>query len=286
MEKYIILSVNDNPEYLFYTPLTVWAWRKLDWEPIIFFNGKRGPISGLIKSTFDKLHVDMTAEMKFLYSLKVYDLDDLAGYESETITQISRLYGASCFAGRNIAGVSEDYYLMTGDIDMIPLSDYWKPDPNNLSVWGHDLTGYGHYPICYIGMPSDTWRKVMHLQEVKDWNYYIKRDLDSLPQARSHDRVKRWVTDQDLITERINKSGIPVDHYHRGTYKNGYARGRVDRSAWTLLHDHLIDCHMLRGIYKDQKAFNQTMDLLLKVWPNEDWQWFVNYRNEFKKLCQ
>lgn len=263
MKKYIILSVNDNPEYLFYTPLTVWAWRKLGWEPVIFYYGYGSLLMQLAINTGNVFSSDLSL------------LSNHSGYESETITQISRLYG-SCVV---------DGYIMTGDIDMIPLSDYWKPDFTKLSVYGHDLTGFGHHPICYIGAPAAIWNKVMHI-DTTDYNALIKRDLDKLPQAKSHDRVKRWVTDQDLITERINKSGIPVDHYHRGTYQNGYARGRVDRSAWTLKHDQLIDCHMLRGIYKDQKAFNLTMDLLLKVWPNEDWQWFVVYTNEFKKLCQ
>jgi hypothetical protein len=235
MKKHIILSVNENPEYLFYVPLAVWAWRFIGWEPILFYHGRLSNIADVWHASgIEHCHV-------FL-------LDD-NGYNSETTTQIARLYGA-CVSNN---------YIMTGDIDLIPLSDYWKPDLIKLSAWGHDLTNYEHFPICFIGAPAAIWNQVMHI-DAKDYNTLIKRDLDKLPQAKSHDRVKRWVTDQDLITDRINKSGIPVDHYHRGTYKNGYARGRVDRSAWTLQHDQLIDCHMLRGIYKDQKAFNLTMD--------------------------
>lgn len=259
MKKSIILSVNDNPEYLFYTPLTVWAWRYFGWEPILFFHGKMTPFIDWV------LYGD---------GRECWDLElNVEGYHSETITQISRLYG-SCVA---------DGYIMTGDIDMIPLSDYWKPHPYKLSVYGHDLTGFGHHPICYIGAPAAIWNQIMHI-DAKDYNALIKRDLDKLPNAKSNDRVKRWVVDQDLITERINKSGLEVDHYHRGTYKNGYARGRVDRSAWTLNHDQLIDCHMLRGIYKNPVHYEMTMALLKKVWPNEDFNWFSRYTNEFRKL--
>lgn len=261
MKKTIILSVNDNPEYLFYTPLTVWAWRYFGWEPVLFYHGQ-------LFNSLAVLAINKTQDV----GDSTYQLDG-TGYHSETVSQISRLYGSCVFDG----------YIMTGDIDMIPLSDYWKPDPYKLSVWGHDLTGYEHYPICYIGAPSEIWAQIMKVCGESDYNKAIKRDLDLLPQAKSIDRVKRWVTDQDLITERIKKSGLQAEHYHRGTYKNGYARGRVDRSAWTLKHDQFIDCHMLRGIYNNKDHYNKTMELLRTVWPNENWKWFEDYVTEFKK---
>jgi hypothetical protein len=274
MKKYVVLSVNDNPDYLFHVPLVVWAWRKLGWEPILFFHGKRNKLSGLIGDTFELLHRDMTTEMKFLYSLAVYDLDPTE-YHSETITQVSRLYG-TCVA---------DGYLMTGDIDMLPLSDYWKPEMNQLTVYGRDLTDY-HYPICYIGAHSRIWSEIMKINH-DDYNEYIKRDLDSMPQAKSSDKTKRWVTDQDLITERINNSSYVPVRIDRGTDKRtGYPIGRIDRSHWTLEHKEYIDCHMYHGIQSDENKFKVTLKMLHTVWPKENWSWWINYYKEFKKICQ
>jgi hypothetical protein len=259
MKKYIVLSVNDNPDYLFHVPLTVWAWRKLGWEPIVFFHGE----SGKIKITTD-------FELKYL----VADLQDIPEYQSETITQVSRLYGA-CVA---------DGYIMTGDIDMLPLSDYWKPDLNKLTVYGRDLTDY-HYPICYIGAPSMIWKHVMDLVD-NDYNTMIKQDLDSMPQAKGAKNV-RWVTDQDLITERINNSTYIPERVDRGTDKRtGYPVGRIDRSNWKLDHAQYIDCHMYHGIQNDETKFKKTLDMLHTVWPQEDFKWWIEYYKEFKKLCQ
>ena len=36
-----------------------------------------------------------------------------------------------------------------------------------------------------------------------DYNSLIKRDLDSLPQAKDPDFYKYWFSDQDLITQRL-----------------------------------------------------------------------------------
>lgn len=264
MKKYIILSVNDNPDYLFHVPLVCWAWRKLDWEPILFFRGEM---------------IDPVAAMVFnlagINGSNGYQLPKIEGYHSETITQVSRLYGA-CVA---------DGYLMTGDIDMLPLSDYWKPDFDKLTVYGRDLTDY-HYPICYIGAPAPIWTDIMGLVD-EDYNSMIKYDLDRLPQASSTDKVKRWVSDQDLITERINSSSYTPIRIDRGTDKRtGYPVGRVDRSHWTLDHKQYIDAHLPHDILTNESSFKKVLELLHTVWPKEDWKWFINYYVKFKKICQ
>jgi hypothetical protein len=259
MKKYVILSVNDNPDYLYFVPLTFWAWERLGWSAVLLFHGKIDERLGLI----------VTGPSDF----RNYDnIGQIDGYRSDTITQVSRLYAACKYDG----------YLMTGDIDMLPLSDYWKPN-GGISVWGHDLTGYTHFPICYIGMDSAKWRQVMNIEN-GNIEYHIKRDLDSMPDAKSTDFNKFWYTDQELITRRLKKFNPTI--INRGQYPNGFARGRVDRGAWTLDHREFIDCHMHHQIYHKGREwkFEQTMEMLKKVWPDEDFTWFVEYHNEFKKL--
>lgn len=203
------------------------------------------------------------------------EVDSIDGYRSDTITQVSRLYAACITKG----------YIMTGDIDMIPLSDYWQPNTNEITIYGHDLTGYGHYPICYIGMPSERWREVMGLTS-DDYNVLISRDLDSMPQAKDPDFYKYWFTDQELITKRINETQFKKNIVKRGQYKNGYAVGRVDRGAWSLEHDLFIDAHLHHQVHHkgNEWKFNQILDLLYKVWPDEDFNWFIDYHHSFKKL--
>lgn len=272
MKKYIVLSVNWNPDYLYYLPLCVWAWRKFGWEPIVFYHPKGTGHDPLLS----KATIGSEPIRKYLHDKGSVNFD---GYRSDTITQVSRLYGACAVDGEN--------YLMTGDIDMIPLSDYWKPDENEITIYGHDLTGYGNYPICYIGMKSSRWIEVMGLGT--DYNELIKRDLSGIPKASSGRWEDYWETDQDLITKRLNDTQFKKTFITRGQLPNGYARGRVDRGAWSLDHEEFIDAHLLRDCYKlsDTGAGNlaKTMRLLEKIWPNEDFTWFREYTKEFQKLA-
>lgn len=273
MNKYIILSVNDDPKYLFWVPLTVWAWQQFGWEPHVFF---RGTTTDLFANGALRLAVHYwNIATNRLTQDQLHLVNRIDGYQDETITQCSRLYGACVVDG----------YLMTGDIDMIPLSDYWKPDQNKLTVYGRDLTDY-HYPICYIGMDATKWLEVMQI-DGNDYQYYMQRDLMTMPQAKSQDKVKRWVTDQDLITERINSSSFVPHRIDRGTdRKTGYPIGRVDRSHWTLKHNVFIDAHLPHDVLTNEISFKNVLELLHFNWPGEDFKWFVTYYKEFKKLCQ
>jgi hypothetical protein len=275
MKKYIILSVNDNVDYLYFTPLTCWAWRKFGWEPILFYHrgnheGKTAALEQLSFYSFidGLLHVEI--------------IRGIDGYRSDTITQISRLYGAC-----TIPSFQNDTYLMTGDIDMLPLSDYWKPDFNKVTVWGHDLTGFGHFPICYIGASYHQWTEAMKIDS-NDYNKLIKRDLDTLPQAKDPDFYKYWFSDQDLITARLKEYGTgKINFINRGQGKHGYARGRVDRASggWVLDQPELIDAHLQQQTHHSDEKIERLMGLLKHVWPQEDFTWFSEYTKEFKKLA-
>lgn len=271
MKKYIVLSVNDNQDYLYYAPLCCWAWRQFGWDPIVMY---RGEINA---------HLQCCLSSGAMTKDDIFFVQNIPGYRSDTVTQMSRLY-AAC--------ILDNGYMMTGDIDMIPLSDYWNPDRKKITIYGHDLTGYGHYPICYIGMPPDLWVSVFGLSST-DYHEMIKRDLDSLPQAKDEDFYKYWFTDQDFATERIKATQFEKDFINRGQYSNGYARGRVDRGAWTLDHEQFIDAHLHRDLFKSfypnandthVKKFADTMRLLYRIWPNEDFDWFVEYTKEYAKL--
>lgn len=271
MKKYIVLSVNDNVDYLYFTPLICWAWRKFGWEPIVFYHGDRDGFDGRIS--------DLTFELAGFENMHI--IKSIEGYRSDTITQISRLYG-SC-------AVQDECYLMTGDIDMLPLSDYWKPDFSKVSVYGHDLTGFGHFPICYIGAPDVAWDTFMDIAYPYDHNFFIKRDLDTLPQAKDPDFYKYWFSDQDLITERLKQYGTSkIDFINRGQGSHGYARGRVDRGngGWALDQPELIDAHLMQQTHHSEEKIQKLYQLLEHVWPHEDFQWFKDYTVKFKELAK
>jgi hypothetical protein len=243
--KYVVISTNEVPKYRFYQPLVEWAWRKLDWGVITFNVGiecgdNRWPV-------------------------------ECSGYKSETVAQVSRLYGACV--------TKPGDYLMTSDVDMLPLSDYWKPKFDDITCYGRDLTDY-HYPICYIGMNHDNWSLVMDL-DGPDYDKYISQDLIFSRQSKNV-----WCFDQDLITKNINKTWHrdKLTLVDRGTDKRtGYPIGRVDRSNWRLDHSVLIDAHLPHDILTSEDSFKKVINLLHTVWPSEDFKWFIQYYKDFKK---
>lgn len=277
--KYIILSVNENPDYFAYVPLTCWAWRRIGWTPILFYHRENESDS-----------LTPVEELIAKYSsVETHFLKSIPGYRSDTITQTSRLYG-TCV---------KDGFVMTGDIDMLPLSDYWKHevDDDTITVYGHDLTGYTQYPICYIAMNSANWANVMNISG-KDYNAFLERDLKTMPQALSKDFNHYWGTDQELITERLR--GHKINFINRGQYSNGYAKGRIDRGAWNVNLEQFIDCHDHRDLFKrfytkeiprDQrdlydKKWTEHCAMLDKVWPDEDLTWYFNFMIQYAKLVQ
>ncbi len=269
MNRYVVYSTNNNPSYIFYWPLVHWAWQKLGWIPIGIHIENREDVTLklLVSETIQKNMSGKSIEM-------IFDFIYLGpNYETAMLAQVSRLYAASC------QGLADDDYLMTSDIDMLPLGNHWDTDYSKITCWNHDLAGFGHYPICFIGMPVKEWRRIMMLDNAAEC---IIRDLDNLSQAKSPNPEERWCVDQDLITMRLKPLEKTV--INRGVLPNGYAYGRVDRSAWTLNHKELIDCHMLRDIWKNKENYDKTMELLRTVWPNESFAWFEEYVKEFAKL--
>ncbi len=81
---------------------------------------------------------------------------------------------------------------------------------------------------------------------------------------------------------------------NRGNYASGYAKGRVDLGDWKIDHEQYIDCHLHRDLYKAfkpnptdlyLKKWAQHLQMLNRVWPNENFQWFIEYTEQFAKLC-
>lgn len=261
MKKYVVLSVNENPKYLFYTPLVCWAWARIGWHPIVFCSGPVDARLGFI--------CDFTIDHKIPMLPAMVNVPE---YPSDTIAQVSRLYG-SC-----VYGVKGEDYLMTSDIDMLPLSNYWHVSELRITSWGHNLSDE-HYPIAYIGMTTSLWRSVMRT-EGYDYNSEIKNDL-----MFKQFQPLKWTTDQDIITRRIDMTAAPLNLIDRPVDKRtGYPIGRVDRSAWHLNHDQFIDAHLPHDILTNEKSYKNVMELLHHVWPAEDFKWFEDYYREFKKL--
>lgn len=157
---------------------------------------------------------------------------ELTPYREETITQCIRLYAPLL----DVFG--EDDLLMTSDADMIPLSDYWNPNPDEITIYGHDLTDYTQIPMCYIAMSFSKWKEVMGLSGTI--TQCLERDL-SLSKALSENKEEWWGVDQDIITNKL--SSFPITKIYRGKEEGSYLpKGRYDRDGM-IIPTTLIDFH-------------------------------------------
>ncbi len=146
MEKIVVVSSNNNPDYLHYAKYQEKAWNALGWRLCIMVTHDVEVESLELPSYFQPSDKPSTIIIK---------LPEIEGLRTATIAQAGRLYAAN--------ELPDDALIMTCDMDLIPLSDYWKPDVERIMVYGHDLTWRSFYPMGYCAMSVMNWKKYMRL---------------------------------------------------------------------------------------------------------------------------
>jgi hypothetical protein len=238
MKKAVLLSCNNNPDYLFYAKYQEIAWNKLGWDVILACTDD-------VDET--QLGLKNTQIIKFK---KVPELRDI------TMGQICRHYAPQF--------IDDETLLMSNDIDMIPLSDYWHPNPDEITIYGHDLTGYQMYPISYIVMKAKVWKRIMNYQE--DVQKQMLDDAKEIGLALSEDWEKWWNHDWILVTKRFESIKDSIKFIDRGKVQvgnAGLAVGRVDRFNWdaTVNSKPLIDAHCENINVKHPDKLNKFLKL-------------------------
>tara|TARA_R110000796_G_scaffold235611_1_gene354668 strand:+ start:893 stop:1615 length:723 start_codon:yes stop_codon:yes gene_type:complete len=229
MKRTVILSTNDVEDYKACLPYVQQAWNKLGWHTLTFYLGNDD-----IKSTDRNL---------------IINIDPIENVRDATVVQVSRL-----FAHKYIDGM-----IMTSDVDMMPLTDYWSPEEDTFTCYGRDLTEH-HYPICYIAAKKELWDELIPEESIKEI-------LEKFNQYKSETFDKWWYVDQDIVTSRLKelkelkikeiKRGKQLYQYKRDgmIFSHENALGRIDRNCWlpTKNHGHTpkIDSHLPRPFDKN-----------------------------------
>lgn len=234
MKRYVVISTNNNEDYFNYIPYQEQAWKNLGWDLIIMVTPDFNPINFETR----------------LPSTLIFQLPKINEIRTQTLAQMGRLYAAHyIYAPHKEDG---DPLLMTCDMDLIPLSDYWKPDPNKITVYGHDLTDYSYYPMGYVAMKASQWIRTMQI--TSDPRTDILRDCgrtyvkDQLA-AYSDDWESWWQVDWRLLTDRLTPFKDEIVFIDRGRRsvqpnKGVFAKGRVDRGdSMQVPNEPLIDMH-------------------------------------------
>ena len=222
MKRYVVVSSNNNPDYYFYLPYVEKAWASFGWDLCV-----------MVTHDVDISKLDTRLDTTII--IKLPEIDEL---RDATVAQAGRLYAANY--------LPEDALIMTSDMDLIPMKDYWNPNVEDVTVYGHDLTDYTYFPMGYTAMSGASWKH--YLNCTLDTKRDMLRDAQETEVAFSDDWEKWWNFDWDLLTKRLThlKKLGGVTMIKRGRRLTGtYAYGRVDRgdSMKVPPNEELIDIH-------------------------------------------
>lgn len=266
MKPIVILSATIDPDYLFCLPITAKTWELQGWEPCIGIESWKH-----IESVYKRLNFG---------EYDPYDhqqFKELSHLSSVTISQVIRLYQAC-----NLLPGRENIPVCIGDVDMLIGSNFLYRDFHSINVYGHDLTGFEHIPMCYVVMTNGDWRKVMQFRG--DYGSLIKEDIDKYGNLSTDHG--RWVLDQDILTAKLKAYGYDkINFINRGTDPDNHNLpiGRWDRyGGMKRPKGQVHDVHLMRKPYEQQNT-EKIIEICKDLYPAEDWSWIQEYRNEFVK---
>ena len=262
--KAIISTTYDN-KYLYFLPIVTFCWNKLGVDVICFVPVEKNG------SDYDKISLAM--EYCNNHKLSVYQFS-APEHKEATYSQCSRLY-AAC-----LDDLPDDEILITSDIDMAVFKI--PPYENTMTVLGADLVPDGQYPICFVSAKVVEWWKVMGC-DGKTYQQCLDELLGNI--EAEHFRGNYWGKDQETLRNRMDDYSVPV-LIPRARHNTQFANHRVDRDDinWrSYVNEDLIDAHLWRDGFTDAN-FANIMELLKMKFPNESFDWLVDYTNEYRKL--
>lgn len=247
MNKYVILSTDNNPDYYSLLPIVCHSWQKIGYTPIVFF-----------VNIDDELLAKLTRHLPGVDVIRKLTTE---GTKASTLAQLWRLFAYKY--------CNPDSILVTGDADMVIASDIFTHDVSQGQIvsYGYDLTGRSELPICYVKATAAKWRELMGEFTIPE-KAYSERWEDY------------WSVDQQLLTQRAHAYGLyKIEFVDRGNQnKHGLPTGRWDRHDWAHIPDSIIDVHMKRNDWEAQ------IQVAERLWPGEDHSFITKFREALNAI--
>jgi len=269
--KAIISSTYDD-KYLYFLPIVTYCWNKLGVDVICFM-----PDFEWDSKENNKFNVvaDCLVKKNLRCDFKTFIAPE---HKQATYSQCSRLY-AACL------DLPEDEWLLTSDVDMAVLNmPYYiptLPSGNNISIFGADLVPPNQYPICYLAGSVKAWRDCFDINGLS-----YQQCLDNLLSEIECDNMRGnyWGKDQEEAFNKISKyDHICINRAKEGTQFSTLRYDRDDSFILDRLSPDTIDFHMNRPGYEDRN-FEIILTILKYHYPNEDFQWLIDYTQKYKEL--
>lgn len=265
-----VISTTYDDKYFFLLPITTWCWNKLGIDVICFIPKERNELD------YKKMQL-LFAQNAFL--LPNFVQFDAPADKKVTYAQCSRLFAAS------LNGIPDKTVLISSDVDMAVFGNYFEEciaGPGEIHIHGYDLTPPGQYPICYVQGDLAAWRKLLLIE--RDYQQHLDDLLGNI--ECEHFAGNYWCKDQETLYNAVSANRVPVVYKHRAQPGTQFATRRLDRDDTFMLErlsPDIIDYHMHRPGYTDG-AFANILAVLSYFYPNEDFQWLIDYRDKYLKL--
>ena len=275
-DKYSILSVDSNPDYLFFVPVTCAFWRKLGYNPYVI----------LVEKDISEPLLDLIVEYSHPYEVHINRFPHIEVYRTCNVAQISRLYAAADPLFR------DDDYLITDDMDKFVIADSWfnqQDFTKDIHIYDPDELNFTRLKIGNIGMKASMWKNVIGIGEeglreslIQSFETHLSKDADW---------DTGWNLDEWILTTSVFKSGYYPARCQmicRGGNRYGVRNGRIDRGAWQhtfneYMKGGLIDVHLHRDPYEDD-IWTDTKAIMTKVFSSHEIEAFDEYKNRFVEL--
>jgi len=262
-----VISTTYDDKYLFSLPIVTWCWNKLGVDVVCFMPfGEKEDIekSRLVNDT-------IMANCPSKNNMQAYFI--APKHKEATYAQCSRLFASAL-------DLPEEEILITSDADMalFELPSYI----NGFTITGSDLTPLKQYPICYLAANVKEWRSTFGING-KTYQECLDELLGGIEATEF--RGNYWSKDQEHAYNCISVNPS-VYHVARSNGITKFARNRCDRDDdyWKDdLKPTMIDAHLWRPGY-DAINFEKIMYLLNKMYPNENFDWLKEYRENYIKL--
>lgn len=246
----VVVSTDENPDFLDFIPLVSMAWKKFfpQAELSIAFVTDRSMFDGLVGKMLQYGDVSLFPTFKEI--------------PTANHAKIARHILAGCF----------DDVCMIEDVDTIPLqASYFESrtalhQPGKLLAVGKEVYGIEHpnkFPISTMTAQGKVFQSIFNPTDA-DYNEIFK-NLNRFKDKADICTSPQYFSDESLIKELLSGWSGEVVHARRGV---NIKEDWIDRSWWDVDEDKLnrgeyVTCNMLRGA---RRNFKYLYPLYKYIW--------------------
>ena len=276
MKRYSILSVDSNPDYLFLAPITSAFWVDLGYTPFII----------VVDESFKEDIKSLVFENTINAGAQIEEVKNIKGYRTCNVAQVSRLYAAAS------NHFNPDDYLMTDDIDKIPVDYMWFNCQNlkkQIHIYDPDELNYKRLKMGNIGMKSEVWKEIIGITNggiIDNVKLCFDKNL-----SKDSTWEKGWNLDEWILTNSVFNSKYYPDEcqmIERGGNNLGLRNYRIDRGAWTQTYNYckstkIIDIHIHRKPWAGQ-VWEDLVSIMKDTFTKEKVDSLIQYKEQFVRL--